>query len=120
MDVVETYTETIHNYPGGPFNFSVDKVYNVPIGTFTLKEWSLGTQHIPGASVRAILFWDQNGDGNLVQVESLYTSKATRIHKFPEGMTFTSNGNSRLIVHRAVLGNNAPREVFVRWVGSIE
>jgi len=119
MGIVQTYTETIHNLPGGPWHFENDKVFNVPAGTLTINEWSLGTQFIPGTSVRAILFWDQNSDGKLVQIDSLYTSKATRFYKFPEGTSFVSTGNSRVIVHRAVLGKDTPREVFVRWAGDL-
>jgi hypothetical protein len=121
MDILETYVAQIHNHPGGPFNFNVDGVYNVPVGTLTINEWSVGTQFRPRSSVRTILFWDQDGSGkNLVKIDMVYTAKATYKRKLPDGTaTFVSDGKSRVIVHRCVFGPNAPREVYVRWAGSL-
>lgn len=87
-------------------------------GTFVLSQWFVGTEKKDGSNVKCELWWDQKGNGKSLKfIDRIFTSKAT--YQKTLNLTFTATATSKLIVKRLVEGKKGPREVFLRWQGTL-
>lgn len=112
MKKIKTYKDSVTN--------KSTNVFAVGAGTFTFKQWIVGTERKDKSSVKAELFWDQVGDGkHLFLLDTIYTEHGSYQKPFPTNPSFAATTNSKVVVKRTVLGKNGPREVHVTWAGDL-
>jgi len=86
---------------------------------WTFERFSAGAQWLLNGSSKVELFYDANGDNQLVLIDAIYTASETYQHEFDINVKYPYTANvSRVLVRRTLFGAGA-REIYAQWQGMV-
>jgi hypothetical protein len=114
-NVVLTYPKSLSNKD--------TETWVVPAGNFVFTQWLLAVENRKNSSVRVELYWDASGHfDNPTLVDVIYTDRASLQRQFKADdarYQFISNGKSRIVLKKYVMGKTGNRECFVKVQGTM-